>query len=145
MVPPLLANPFVQISLICIGMLLVIVAYGTFRCKSPNFHDPLTGSLVPPPWDRFLDGWGISHFMFYGILAFMFPSWPHLICIACIGIAWEVIESIFHDHPFYLSKCHYSLDSDATAGWWYGRWQDIVMNSLGMIVGVSLRYQLGRK
>jgi len=127
-------SPYVQILAICFACAMSIVIYGTIRCKVPGFKDPLAGSLVPPPWDRFLDGWGISHFFFYMMLGYLYPR--YWVFITLLGILWEVIEVSFKDHPFYLSKCSYALDSDKATGWWYGRWQDIVMNSLGMGLGI---------
>lgn len=124
---------------LCISAVLFIVAYGTYRCKTTSFIDPLTNSVGPKSLERFLDGWGISHFLFYGTLAYMFPDKKSLIFIALLGIAWEIIESIFKDHPFYLSNCKYTIGTDKESGWWYGRWEDIVMNSLGMLTGVSLK------
>lgn len=131
-------NSFLQILLICLICALVIVGYGSIRCNKTDYHDPLTNSLAPPPFDRFLDGWGITHFAFYGILAYFYPQPSNLAFIWCIGVVWEVIESIFHEHPFYLSSCKYKLMTDKETGWWYGRWQDIVMNSLGMVLGYTL-------
>jgi len=122
------------LSLICI---FVIIIYGTYRCKTPDFSDPLTNSVFDGELKNFFDGWGIAHLIFYLVLTYLFPRKAPLIFI--FGVAWEIIESIFHDHPFYISKCDYRLTTDQQSGWWYGRWQDIVMNSIGMIIGYSLR------
>lgn len=121
----------VKILGICMFAVMIIIIYGTIRCKGA-FVDPLTYAPVPPPWDKFLDGWGLSHLLFYAILGYLFPN--RLLFITILGISWEFVESMFKDHPFYLSKCNY-LESDDTDGWWYGRWQDIVMNTSGIIIG----------
>lgn len=129
-------NHAFQVVSICVLTVLAIVIYGTFRCKTPDFVDPLTYSLAPPPWDKFVDGWGILHLFFYMILAYVYPQkW---LLIFLLGLAWEILESYFYDHPFYISKCNYQLSTDDVAGWWYGRWQDIVMNSIGIFVGYML-------
>lgn len=112
---------------------LMIVAYGTFRCKTSDFKDPLTRSMFGHPWNKFLDGWGITHLLFYMALARYYPS--QWLFIWLMGAAWEVIEVIFKDHPFYISKCNYNLQTADGEGWWYGRWQDIVMNSIGIYIG----------
>jgi hypothetical protein len=119
----------------CVGF---IVLYGTYRCKAENFTDPLTTKFAPAPYDQFFDGWGITHFLFFMTLAYMYPTKNALILIWFLGVGWEVVESIFHDHPFYISKCNYKLTTDDVSGWWYGRWQDIIMNSAGMLLGVYL-------
>jgi len=132
-------NAYLAILLICLFVALVIVAYGTIRCKVPNFYDPLTYSYLPAPWNNFLDGWGISHFGFYFMLTYWYPqNWFY---IFCLGVVWELIEVVFKDHPFYLSRCNYGTDrqDDPHAKWWYGRWQDIVMNALGIALGLALR------
>lgn len=132
-------SSYVKIMLMCILCMLFIVAYGTYRCRTSSFKDPLTKSIGPRFLEKYLDGWGISHFVFYGTLAYLFPRKMQLVFIACLGIAWEIIESIFKEHPFYFSDCKYEIPTDKDVGWWYGRWEDIVMNSLGMLTGVFLR------
>lgn len=131
-------NPYLSISIIFLLCVLSIVAYGTLRCRVKDFKDPIAQSFVPAPYDRFLDGWGILHFIFYGVLAYMYPKKYCLLFIWVGGIIWEIVESIFKDHPFYISKCNYTFDTDK-GSWWYGRWQDIVMNSAGMLCGYYIR------
>jgi len=129
-------HPSLQVILICAGVVLSIAAYGTYRCKSANFKDPLTTTFLPAPWDKFADGWGVTHLLFFLILTYFYTE--QWILIFFLGVLWEIIESFFHDHPFYISKCNYVLDTDQVAGWWYGRWQDIVMNSIGMSISFIL-------
>jgi hypothetical protein len=105
--------------------------------KKPS-ADPLTYSPVSPPWNKFLDGWGVSHFFFYGLLGYLFPRrWVFI--IVC-GIIWELVEHVFGAHPLirsYMAECNY-LNTDGSVRWWYGRWEDIVMNTLGMILGIYI-------
>ena len=132
-------HQYVAILSICFVCASLIIIYGTIRCKIPGFSDPLTFSPVPAPWNRFLDGWGVSHFMFYGMLGYFYPA--RWLFITILGIIWELIETLFKDHPFYLSKCKYDLNTDggsSAAGWWYGRWEDIIMNTSGMLLGIAM-------
>jgi hypothetical protein len=71
-----------------------------------------------------------------GYWAILYPS--EFMFILILGIGWEIVESLFHDRPFYLKECHYTLSDKQKSGWWYGRWEDIVMNILGMITGYYL-------
>lgn len=139
-------DPLVQILIVFFVCAMVIVGYGTIRCNSATFKDPLTQSVAPPPFDSFLDGWGISHLIFYGVLTFFYPDPRSMIFIWTIGIVWEIVESFFQDHPFYLSSCkNNGYEHDKGSGWWYGRWQDIVMNSIGMLMGYTVAQTGGFK
>lgn len=120
-------------TVICV---LLIISYGTYRCRNTNFKDPLTNSIAGDSGlNKYLDGWGILHFWFYAMLMYKCPNLWGLIII--FGIIWEIVEMRFEDKPFYLMECDVNLSDDGV-GWWYGRWQDIVMNSLGMITGALL-------
>lgn len=100
-----------------------------------NYIDPVTKSLLPPPFETYTDGWAFLHFACYGILAYMYPGKYQLLFIALAGVTWEIIEIVFKDHPFYFRECKYKLTTDKQTGWWYGRYEDIIMNTLGMAVG----------
>jgi len=130
------SKEYLQIAFLCAACIALIVLYGSFRCHHPDFTDPLTKSMWGAPWDRFVDGWGISHFGFFTMLGFLFPL--HWILLWFLGVAWEIVEFSMKDHPFYLSDCQVKLQTDEGSPWWYGRWQDIVMNSLGIATGVGL-------
>jgi len=119
----------------CAACVAIIVAYGTYRCKTTGFVDPMTKSFFGPPLDLYLDGWGISHMTFFAILAYMFPKKKYLIFLFILGVLWEIVEYMAKDHPFYISKCNYNIQTDKGEGWWYGRWQDIVMNTAGIALG----------
>ena len=129
-------NEYVKILLVGLTCVLVIVCYGTYRCKNTQFVDPLTYSFAPAPLDKYLDGWGISHLLFFALLGFHFPT-KLLFCFA-LGVVWEMVEYSMQSHPFYLSKCNYDMQTHKGEGWWYGRWQDIVMNTCGLWIGVRI-------
>ena len=126
---------YLHISVICIVCVATIISYGSYRCSTTEFSDPLTIAFASPPFDQFLDGWGMTHFCFYTMLAYLYPRRQHLIYTWMLGLGWEVTESIFKEHPFYLSECNYKIESAQGGGWWYGRWQDLVMNALGLAFG----------
>lgn len=133
-------HPRLQIIIICAICILVIVSYGTFRCHHKEFRDPLTSSIFSHDQkSSFFDGWGILHFTFFFGLAYAFPR--HAVFLFILGVLWEVVESLMKDHPFYLSKCDAAdaLNTDGSSAWWYGRWQDIVMNSAGILLALVLK------
>jgi hypothetical protein len=130
-------NPYFAILLICFITIFVIVAYGTFRCQRTSFVDPLTKCPVGPPWDKFLDGWAITHYLFFLLLGYLYPE--HILFSWTLGVGWELVEFMAKDRPFYLSKCNYEVTTENGGGWWYGRWQDVVTNTLGLMSGLVLR------
>jgi len=132
-------NEYTHILGICLSVVIAIMAYGTYRCKSNSYVDPLTKSMFPHPYNMYFDGWGISHFVLFFVLGYLYPS--KIIFIWVLGTIWELLEYSIKDKPFYLSKCNYVIDTDHGAGWWYGRWQDIVMNTAGVFLGVWLKSQ----
>jgi len=123
------------VTAVLLACVFSIVAYGTFRCRQNEFHDPLTQSVIEgEPWNRYLDGWGVLHFWFFALVTFYFPScWPYILVA---GVLWECVELMFKERPFYLAKC--TAHNETKKNWWYGRWEDIVMNSLGMLCGLWL-------
>lgn len=130
-------NNNVKIVFINLTIVFIIAIYGTFRCSTTSFKDPLTGCVSDNKnICQFIDGWGILHFFYFMLLAYFFPE--NLTSIFVMGVLWEMVESYSADHPFYLAKCKYTITTDDKKGWWYGRWQDIVMNTLGMLCGYYL-------
>lgn len=127
---------YIKIIGINVACVLIIVLYGNYRCNNTKFVDPLTYSLVPSPLDKYLDGWGIAHLLFNAVQAYFFPQYVAFIFL--LGIGWESMEYSMKDRPFYMSKCQFELKTDQGEGWWYGRWQDIVMNSIGLFIGYKL-------
>ena len=128
---------FIILIALTISCVLSIIAYGTYRCRNAWFKDPLTQSPVGDLHflHPFLDGWACLHFWFFAFLTYLCPHLWGLIIF--IGIIWELIEMLFKERPFYLLECNIEL-SDKKDGWWYGRWQDLISNSLGMILGYYL-------
>jgi hypothetical protein len=121
------------ILLWCAVIIFFIVAYGTFRCRRRSFTDPFSRTLFPKRFRHFLDGWGLFHFIFYALLTHMFPQ--YWLLIFGLGVSWEFIESLTKSHPFYLSKCNIHVNTDQQSRWWYGRYQDVIMNTLGQMFG----------
>jgi len=133
-------NPYIIIGSLCIIAVAFIIIYGIWRCKNEKFVDPLTFTLIGgPEMKDFTDGWGLIHFTFYALLTYFFPQ--YYLQIFFVGVGWEVIESMSKGKPFYVSSCNVTINTDHSdfTEWWSGRWQDIVMNTLGQLFGYSLR------
>lgn len=128
----------IALSLICAG---AVFFYGRAVCASPN-DDPLTLSYFSSPWDSFLDGWGLMHFLFFALLTTLFPRLWWLIFL--LGVGWEILEYYMNTSTF--TTCSKRKENREKNGmithtaeeykWWYARWQDVVMNTVG--IGVAL-------
>jgi hypothetical protein len=99
--------------------------------------DPLTFAFAPPPLDKYLDGWGISHLLFFALLGYLFPK--QLLFSFFLGVIWELVEYSVGNRPIHFIKCQHILKTHKGEDWGYGRWQDIVMNATGLWIGFVLR------
>jgi hypothetical protein len=93
--------------------------------------DPLNKILLQRG-EHALCGWGISHFVMYLIIGYLFPDcWQEA---TILGIIWELIE---------YAIGFFFINEDTQPGvkykiWWSGSVQDIVLNTAGLAVGVLL-------
>jgi hypothetical protein len=110
---------------------IIIVLIGYFRCnKNIKKYDIFSKNYNFTKYeflDNYLNGWGISHLILYFLLTFIYPD--EWIFILMIGILWEFIEEFFSQLDLkYCFKKNYE--------YWYSRYEDIIMNSLG--IGTAL-------
>lgn len=118
-----------------------IFMYGNYRCKHPEFKDPLEKPLFDDlPW---LDGWAFSHFFAFFLFGLLHTNFNVLPLIVGIGIAWEVFEhTLGKERPGWMGGyggCNLSTDKNDDGNWWYGKWTDIVMNCLGLLLGYFIK------
>jgi hypothetical protein len=138
-------------TILLIGLLdaVLISLYGFYRCKNKHsFTDPLQANLGPEFLSNWTDGWSLSHFLFYFALGWAFPQRHNLWFIFAMGCAWEAIEASVPDKPFYMywsNECSardvLTTDTrgESEKRWWYGKWEDIVVNTVGMLAGAYVR------
>jgi hypothetical protein len=99
-----------------------------------------------------LDWWSVTHIVFFAILAFLFPD--HLFELFVLGILWEVVEDGLAPRT---SKGLITCDKEYKNGWlntfkvmwcdniarekdyWYGKWDDVFSNTLGLLIGHFIR------
>jgi hypothetical protein len=129
---------YYSIFIICA---VIIVLYGLFRCYHPGFSDPFAKSFISNKKVMgFFDGWAFLHLFFYMFVTILYPNkW---IQTSIIGVLWELIELSSKERPFYMPKCFYLSKNDSKEPWWYGRYEDIIMNSIGIFIGyyINLYY-----
>lgn len=122
-----------------IGLIVLILSY--FKCKNiiSNKYDILTKSYNFTNYkflNEYVDGWGLSHLLLYGIMTFIYPNQWHFIFL--IGVVWEIIEIILSYIPIF--KCYLlNYGRGQVTEWWYARFEDIIMNWLGIIIGYYLK------
>jgi hypothetical protein len=116
-------------------MMTVIIIYGYYRCLNPDYKDPLTHCVTGEYFTNYLDGWGISHFLFYMYLGYILPGafWEAM----SVGAVWEVMEWYSGSQkPFYMPEVMVKTDMIKDGSpWWYGRTEDLLMNAAGFQVG----------
>lgn len=83
--------------------------------------------------------WPITHFIFYGILTYMYPAkWKE---IFVLGLLWELYEfimsKIFIQKTSVISKDS-NLQYDET--WWAAEPLDVLFNTLGIILALLIRH-----
>jgi hypothetical protein len=116
---------FTEIFIVSIYLILLILIYRL--CLQwfdvELYNDPLIVKLHP---DLPFDKWQLSHFIVFMIAASLYPHYKYTLFV--FGIIWEIIEIILGQF-FARSK-----DNQ----WWYGSHNDIIVNGLGILVGVYL-------
>ncbi len=126
---------------IYIIVVLVIIMYGYFLRKTKT-QDQLAKRIYHHPICQEIDGWSISHFLFFGFLGFLYPG--HHFQFLTVGILWEIIETGLGQNNLEVSGKRLQLvgeqDSDGNStgndsAYWYGKESDIVMDILGYSIG----------
>jgi len=107
-----------------IYVFVFIIIYSKYRCHNPDFN-PLDKDFGI---GMGLDGWSVTHFLFYSYLGYTFPK--YIIQSFIIGCVWELLEYyLSKTKPVWLKKfgeCNISTDPD---GWWYSKFSDLVVNA----------------
>ncbi len=123
------------------GILLFTIAgillYERYMCIF-NIRDAMIQPFLPEPFANISDGWAISHILLYAALAYLFPE--HLVLLFFIGVLWEIVEECYG----WMLRNGYTKAppciqlSDVRNTWWFGRWHDLVSNSIGLLIGYGI-------
>ncbi len=112
--------------------LLFIFPYGKFRCSHKTYKDPLETNLFYG-----LDGWSATHFFWFMIIGYIYPE--TIILSTIVGILWELFEHYYgKNRPGWLGgygDCNNLKTDQVNGNWWYGKWTDIVCNTIGFLIG----------
>ena len=117
---------------------LLITLYGYYRCKNIETHkDVLSFELFNNSSKKYgLDGWSISHLLFYMLLGYLFPN--KIILTLSLGIIWELFETYIGIYKPYIFQEFGFCSTDISNVWWYGKFSDIIVNFIGFIIGQYL-------
>ena len=122
------------LAIMFVSTVIAIGLYGHLRCRR-KFVDPLSTKLHV--WD--LDGWSVTHFVLFSIVGYLFHGWRMGIVALLFGVAWELVEHwMGRSRPSWLGgwgDCKAEEFEKHNANWWFGRYSDIAMNAMGILVG----------
>jgi hypothetical protein len=123
---------FISYFILC---LLIIFMYGSYRCKNPNYKDILETKIYIDD----LDGWSLSHLLFFIFIGYQFKENKYLIVAFVFGILWELFEHYYGEkRPGWLGgygDCDNLKTDRENSNWWYGKYSDIFMNVSGLLIG----------
>lgn len=92
-----------------------------------------------------MDYWSISHFMTFAIVGFFYPN--KIIEFLILGIMWECLEDyLAANSNTQLVNCIKYKKSFWCNGiqddYWYGKWDDIIFNFLGYLLGNYIKNKI---
>ena len=107
-------------------------------------HDPFNKQIIDLPIisKNCCSWWPISHFVLFTLYSFIWPQYSWILFL--YGVLWEVLEGIMntietekgqevkHQQTRKGDKVEYVT-------WWEASYKDILFNSVGIIVGRTLR------
>jgi len=103
----------------------------------PKYLDPMLKSFTNSYMKKYLSGWSISHFILFLFIGYYYSNC--FIVAMLYGILWEIFEYVVGEFfPMLFPTLAYQIDPTWT-DWYYGRFEDIIMNFLGFIVGKMIR------
>ncbi|MCE7959507.1 MAG: hypothetical protein DYH06_16465, partial [Acidobacteria bacterium ACB2] len=133
--------PCVALYIVCV---IVIILYGYFLRKTKT-QDVLAKRIYHHPVCQEIDGWSVSHFLFFGLLGLLFPG--HHLQFLLVGIFWEIVETALGQNNIEVSGKRLQLigeqdeEGNSTGksdAYWYGKESDIVMDIVGYCLGSAI-------
>lgn len=134
--------------------IILIFAYGGFRRRTGT-KDFLEDKIIDHPSCPGFDGWAVAHFLFFGILGFLYPG--HYLQCLIVSLGWEAFEHMLGTHKIKMSGVRLQLmgatdsegnpvdassDDEGENDWWYGRF---TTDSFFNMAGYTLGSELGQK
>ena len=133
------------VSVPCVALyivaILLIVVYG-FIIRTAKCCDALGKEFFHHPICQNIDGWSVTHLLFFGLLGVMYPG-NHLQFIL-VGAGWEVVETVLGQNKLGTTGHRIQLigEQDSAGNstgnndaYWYGKESDIVVDAIGYCLG----------
>jgi len=129
------------ISIVTLAIMFIVIGHVFPNPIHSNLSKPI--AKLPPV---IIDGWSATHVILFAVLAILLPN--RLFELFLVGLAWELLEDIFA--PEYLTQLidcngpHTNSEPLIRSLWcgfsskhsyWYGKWDDLFSNSMGLILG----------
>lgn len=123
---------------------ILIILYGYFLRKTKT-RDILAKRIFHHPICQEIDGWSVTHLVFFGLLGLLYPG--HYLQFLAVGVAWEVIETGLGQNNIEVSGKRLQLigeqdeEGNSTGkkdAYWYGKESDVIMDVLGYMLGSFL-------
>ena len=139
-------NTYSKIFLLSIFVILLIFLYQLMMIylEIPLSNDPLQYKLFNNINN--INGWSITHFIVFTLAGYY--GHKHIFLLMLIGILWELTEILlsfitkisFADINIkMLLKNKRKIDNNSkNFNWWYGRYEDIIVNFIGLMTGKYL-------
>ena len=136
-----LEKPY-QLVITVIILCIVVIEIGHFY--RDEIQSKLKNPIVQVP-SFTIDWWSASHFMLFAFIGFVIPKRTTEAII--VGTGWEIFEDFMaSDKHTQLADCkkegHSIWCHGVQDSYWYGKWDDIFMNTLGYVVGNEIRTRL---
>lgn len=132
---PFVNDALFQIMCIYGCVVSFICMYGVLRFHYTWLVDPLAYKFCTRSnLQGYCDGWAISHFVLNASLGYVYPHFWYLFTVC--GIVWEILEYYGKHAPFYMPFATPHNKTANQSPFWYARYEDIVSNNLGLLLGV---------
>lgn len=128
------------ITLILISVIFIMIGHKWRDQIQTKLKYPI--ATIP---EHVLDGWSVTHFALFAIFGIIKPGYP--LTFLFIGAGWELLEDVLAaDKNTQIVDCKGSKDNiikflmcnGLQDDYWYGKWDDIVVNLLGYLVGSAV-------
>ena len=122
---------------------MIVFFYGWYRCKYITKHkDILEFSLLKNSKKYGVDGWLLSHYLFFVMMGYIFPNTLRISVIS--GLIWEIFEWYCGEYkPKCLEGVGFCKSPSGSKNrgkvWWYWKWQDPIANTLGFMTGKYMK------